>query len=736
MIQNDSHSHVLINMAVVILSILEVIPENELKHTLIQSMSFNQESDSFAIQWLYVLMNILTSDLFPLSWLIISCSTRVSVQKALNIIGEYLIGYTPLEDGKSKFDQNPWFQLWSEFVRCCLSLIHIHHSDYIHGGLQHQLVLDRMGSQVISRTCTLVKQGWDFLSLNDSYKPIAFHLIPAFVGPFLEMVLTNNDEISFTGMHILFSMIVLDFEKDGNFKRVQDIIFEQMPWIMEKRIGVHPESHDVQIVLKLQELFSSAQIEETLQNSFQQQGRDFMSFLETFLSLISEIHDSTSGSQNEDGKIDAMMKMIQFLGSNKINRPNMMCQFIQSLYDLHLSCDNSVEAGMLLKCFADSFTLNISFSSDSSDNDTMSSNSLEERQDIYWQSLELFERGNAWERAIEVCKTLQELFIKHMEYSKWSMILRRQADLVDKITNQERYFANYYRVSFYGNGFPSRIREKSFVYKGLEWEKLGSFCDRILNRYPGSKIIQSIPSSLQGQERLIHVTWIDPLVDTCLEYSGQTLWPELILEKDSPIDTGPKSAHDILSRENENGKDSSVFSYYKSNETNIFCCTRPVKKPLQDDHLDVTPEVKECLSPVISTHTVLMNPIENAILAIKKKTEELDILHSKYSHFMHEESEVSPTGTARFSQFSSSDNSSSLWKRNSTISSSAASINVNANPFTMSLNGAIDAPMNGGIPTYKKAFFTEYYKSKLESENKMYLLEMLQQVIDDQVDFN
>jgi len=55
----------------------------------------------------------------------------------------------------------------------------------------------------------------------------------------------------------------------------------------------------------------------------------------------------------------------------------------------------------------------------------------------------------------------------------------------------------------------------------------------------------------------------------------------------------------------------------------------------------------------------------------------------------------------------------------------------NCNPFTMALNGVVDAPVNGGVAMYRTSFFSETYVKENPHHQKMVL--ELQQEIDEQV---
>lgn len=56
---------------------------------------------------------------------------------------------------------------------------------------------------------------------------------------------------------------------------------------------------------------------------------------------------------------------------------------------------------------------------------------------------------------------------------------------------------------------------------------------------------------------------------------------------------------------------------------------------------------------------------------------------------------------------------------------------LNTNPLSMALNGAVDAPMNGGVPAYRKAFFSTHFVT--QNTDKSQEIDALRLAIEDQV---
>jgi len=50
----------------------------------------------------------------------------------------------------------------------------------------------------------------------------------------------------------------------------------------------------------------------------------------------------------------------------------------------------------------------------------------------------------------------------------------------------------YFRVAYYGKGFPSFIQNKVFIYRGKEYERLSDFSNRTLNQFPNATLMQTL----------------------------------------------------------------------------------------------------------------------------------------------------------------------------------------------------------------------------------------------------
>ncbi len=188
------------------------------------------------------------------------------------------------------------------------------------------------------------------------------------------------------------------------------------------------------------------------------------------------------------------------------------------------------------------------------------------------------------------------------------------------------------------------------------------------------------------------------------------------------------------------------LSYRENNEIGLFMVSRPFKKDAKQFASESTDSSNEFLilwsettvyltetslpcvtrrSRVEQTLSFQTSPLENAIITVRSKTNELLQFEKQFLAIENDMKEEAQS-PSKVTIPSSPRSSFTMESKGFTISSSSSK---NLNIFTMSLNGAVDAPVNGGIPMYKRAFLDA---SRRESQDAL-LCEVLHNAIIDQV---
>ena len=139
---------------------------------------------------------------------------------------------------------------------------------------------------------------------------------------------------------------------------------------------------------------------------------------------------------------------------------------------------------------------------------------------------------------------------------------------------------------------------------------------------------------------------------------------------------------------------------------NLFSSSRQIRKTTRDGVEELWLEktyltTEEAFptvlrrSEVVGLEVVEISPLENALNDVEQKTKELIALHLKYQ----------------------------------TLAKTSQSVSTNA--LAMSLNSAVDAPVNTGIASYRQMFFNSDYVERNPEREEM--VEKLRGAIDEQV---
>lgn len=159
-----------------------------------------------------------------------------------------------------------------------------------------------------------------------------------------------------------------------------------------------------------------------------------------------------------------------------------------------------------------------------------------------------------------------------------------------------------------------------------------------------------------------------------------------------------------------------VRSYYEHNATNLFSFMRPLRPEdgRRDTSLSSSSTRESLLAEVWVEKTFLR--CEDAFPTVLRRSEVIGVHVTEISPIQHALDDVQ----AKTVELTG------LEKKCAVASQGA--VKVDTNRLAMTLNGAVDAPLNGGIPLYRRAFLVE---SEGVPPPDADLVEQLRQAIDD-----
>lgn len=229
-----------------------------------------------------------------------------------------------------------------------------------------------------------------------------------------------------------------------------------------------------------------------------------------------------------------LFKLILFF-RDKVDRPELYLSNLYKLSHLHHVAQRYVEAGYTLLEHAKS----LPWSVNPLDNHyrvvtkffNISQQQLADSSTLkiflYNTIMEYFDQGQNWEAAVPLCRELINYYeFKTYEYGKLAQQLDKMSSYFKNISdNNSRYMSEYFRVTFYGKGFPLCLKDMTVVYRGRPYEKLGDFQATIMSKYPDAKPLSTLSkpdsSILEDLEaRYLQINACAPVIDLQSKFPG------------------------------------------------------------------------------------------------------------------------------------------------------------------------------------------------------------------------
>ncbi|KXN90212.1 Dedicator of cytokinesis protein 3 [Leucoagaricus sp. SymC.cos] len=663
--------------AVVILVLILALPVKEILNFMENSLVIEGRDRFISLlsQLFKVATSILDNEVFPRTWLNINILAHKVLIKMMEPVATILEKeFIPPQEQESDFDSNVWRE-------CFYMLLRLLSSDQLvieEFSPQKRRAVWRLAGDIRGDGAAILLNLWQALGTSvlggGTELPIRYGgyqvYLHSLVGHVVNLCLSHHDQLRNNAVQMLFSMIVTEYHQSEHFDGIENELVTRLDSLFMS----DSKGDDISrafFISQLRLLFTTSDVDEQLR----ERVSNFLDSVDLFLELLLSVRDLPEGEEFQDDRVMATVRLAL------VKQDEIYIKYVHQLVNMHLQSQNYVEAALTLKLHSDlhEWDLN-SFIGPMEDLGLPQQSHFHRKETLCLLILNYLGQGKAWETAIEICK---ELAFQHagvtFNYSRLSEILRHQATLLEHIVAEQRYYPDYYRVTFYGN-FPAAIRDKRFIYRGYEWEKFGAFCERMLNKHPGAQLLKTPgdpPVDIRfGNDQYIQCTAVTPEPD-----------------RTSPIFTNP----DVPL---------AVRTHYEHSAINLFSSSRQVKKTARDGSEEIWHEktyftTEETFptvlrrSEVVAVEIVEISPLENALNEVELKTKELSSLYQKYQ------------ALAKTAQ------------------------HVSTNALAMALNSAVDAPLNTGISSYRQTFFNPDYVAR--NPERVELLEKLRIAIDEQV---
>ncbi|ELK12672.1 Dedicator of cytokinesis protein 4 [Pteropus alecto] len=596
---------------------------------LLDSFNTKEELKDFLLQIFTVFRILIRPETFPKDWTVM----RLVANNVIITTVLYLSDALRKNFLNENFDYKIWdsyFYLAVIFInQLCLQLEMFTPS-------KKKKVLEKYGDMRVTMGCEIFSM-WQNLGEHK------LHFIPALIGPFLEVTLIPQPDLRNVMIPIFHDMMDWEQRRSGNFKQVEAKLIDKLDSLMSE--GKGDETY--------RELFNSILLKKIERETWRESGVSLIATVTRLMERLLDYRDCMKMGEVDGKKIGCTVSLLNFY-KTELNKEEMYIRYIHKLYDLHLKAQNFTEAAYTLLLYDELLEW-----SDRPLREFLAyplQTEWQRKEQLHLAVIQNFDRGKCWENGIILCRKMAEQYESYYDYRNLSKMRMMEASLYDKIMDQQRLEPEFFRVGFYGKKFPFFLRNKEFVCRGHDYERLEAFQQRMLNEFPHAIAMQ-------------HANQPD---ETIFQAEAQYLQIYAV----TPI---PES-QEVLQRE---GVPDNIKSFYKVNHIWKFRYDRPFHKGTKDKENEFKSLWVERTSlylvqslPGISRwfevekrEVMEMSPLENAIEVLENKNQQLKSL----------------AGQCQTRQMQ------------------------NINPLTMCLNGVIDAAVNGGVSRYQEAFFVKEY---------------------------
>ncbi|KAL8560337.1 hypothetical protein ACOMHN_006068 [Nucella lapillus] len=592
----------------------------------------------YLMEILMVFRDLVGRSVYPADWL-----EMIMLQNSVILRALRFFATTIHEKFSNPFEQ----QLWNNFFHCAISFL-----------TQDPLQLDNFSvskrTKIITRYKDMRREtAFEIRSMWFKLGPNKIKFIPELVGPFLEMTLIPEIELRRATIPIFFDMMQCEYMQpvpnsthfQGNFHEVENEMITQLDILVEGGRG-DEQYRDLMFEI-LMHLCDGKE-----PKGLQDQGKAFVEVVWKLLERLL-VYRRIIQDEIKEHRMSCIVNLLDFY--HDINRQEMYIRYLHKLSELHLGCDNYTEAAYTLMLYAKLLQW-----SDENLPPMLQTSKYPEawshrdlKEQLYYEIISYFEKGEMWEKGIEMCEELAALYRDELfDYSHLSKLLKRQAELYECILKKMRPEPEYFRVGYFGGGFHSFLQNKVFIYRGKAYERLADFNGRMQILFPNAELMRTLDRPpddiLQSDKQYLQINAVAPVM---------RLKPHF---EDKPISE-------------------TILKYYRVNEVDMFTYSRRSDEGSNDVAkmwLERTTMTTSSPLPgnvgwysVVSTDVVMVSPIEIAMETMEDKNKKIAMEIEQYRH----------------------------------------NPQLRIDPLSMSLNGVVDPAVQGGIAMYKDFYIgTDY----------------------------
>ncbi|XP_033084851.1 dedicator of cytokinesis protein 5 isoform X1 [Trachypithecus francoisi] len=635
------------------IAILQQMDNSHYSHY-ISTFKTRQDIIDFLMETFIMFKDLIGKNVYAKDWMVMNMTQNRVFLRAINQFAEVL---TRFFMDQASFE----LQLWNNYFHLAVAFL-------THEFLQLETFSQAKRNKIVKKYGDMRKEiGFRIRDMWYNLGPHKIKFIPSMVGPILEVTLTPEVELRKATIPIFFDMMQCEFNfsGNGNFHMFENELITKLDQEVEGGRG------DEQYKILLEKLL----LEHCRKHKYlSSSGEVFALLVSSLLENLLDYRTIIMHDESKENRMSCTVNVLNFYKEKK--REDIYIRYLYKLRDLHRDCENYTEAAYTLLLHAEL----LQWSDKPCVPHLLQRDSYyvytqqELKEKLYQEIISYFDKGKMWEKAIKLSKELAETYeSKVFDYEGLGNLLKKRASFYENIIKAMRPQPEYFAVGYYGQGFPSFLRNKIFIYRGKEYERREDFSLRLLTQFPNAeKMTSTTPPGediKSSPKQYMQCFTVKPVMSLPPSY------------KDKPV---PEQ----------------ILNYYRANEVQQFRYSRPFRKGEKDpDNEFATMWIERTTYTTAYTFpgilkwfevkqisTEEISPLENAI-------ETMELTNERISNCVQQHA----------------------WDRS-----------LSVHPLSMLLSGIVDPAVMGGFSNYEKAFFTEkYLQEHPEDQEKVELLKRL-----------
>ncbi|RXN25694.1 dedicator of cytokinesis 4-like protein [Labeo rohita] len=504
---------------------------------LLQRFTSKDDLRDFLLHIFTVFRILIRPEMFPKDWTVMRLVTNNIIITTVLYLSDAL-RKNFLSD---KFD----YKVWDSYF--CLSVIFINQPCLqleTFSASKRKKILEKYGDMRVMMGCEIFSM-WQNLGEHK------LNFIPAMIGPFLEVTLVPQPDLRNVMIPIFHDMMDWEQRRSGNFKQVEAKLIDKLDSLMSEGKGDETYRELFNSIIPLFGPYPSL-LKKIERETWRESGISLIATVTRLMERLLDYRDCMKLGEVDGKKIGCTVSLLNFY-KTELNKEEMYIRYIHKLYDLHLKAQNYTEASYTLLLYDELLEWSerplrefLSYPMQSE---------WQRKEYLHLTIIQNFDRGKCWENGIILCRELADQYESYYDYRNLSKMRMMEASFYDKIMDQQRLEPEFFRVGFYGKKFPFFLRNKEFVCRGHDYERLEAFQQRMLNEFPHAIAMQHAnqpdQTIYQAEAQYLQIYAVTPIPDS----------------------------QDVLQRD---GVPDNIKSFYKVNHIWRFRYDRPFHKGTKD----------------------------------------------------------------------------------------------------------------------------------------------------------